>query len=148
MSRQYRSMVLMARSPATYRWAMETGGSSGSAVRKPSVSASSTTQVSLPPNTAPVSMAMRLWRTTGDFHRGVAVHDDGAEISLRVEERLAGPQQVVAGLVFQGDTRADAGVDEGIAALAVHQDQIAKEVLVRSRDHATPTVRGPSGSMP
>ena len=29
--------------------------------------ASSTTQVSLPPNTAPVSMAMRLWRTTGTF---------------------------------------------------------------------------------
>ena len=102
--------------------------------------ASSTTQVSLPPNTAPVSMAMRLWRTTGDFHRGVAVHDDGAEISLGVEERLARPQQVVAGLVFQGDTWADAGMDEGIAAFAVHQDQVAKEVLVRLRDQRRPLV--------
>jgi hypothetical protein len=43
-----------------YRCAIGTGASCGSAVRKPTVSTSSTAQVSLPPNTAPVSIAMRL----------------------------------------------------------------------------------------
>jgi len=51
----------------TQRCAMDTGSPTGSAVRKPSWSSSSIRQVNSPPNTAPVSMAMRLCRITGAF---------------------------------------------------------------------------------
>ena len=58
---------LIARISPRYRCAIDTGSPTGSAVRKPSVSPSSTRHVILPPNTAPVSMAMRLCRTTGSL---------------------------------------------------------------------------------
>ena len=70
----------------------------------------------------------------GRFHRRVAMHDNRAEIGLGIQERLAGPQQIVAGLALQGKARPDSGMDEGIAALPVHQDQPAQEVLMGLRD--------------
>ncbi len=37
----------------------------------------------------------------GGLHRRMAVHDDGAEVGLGIEERLARAQQIVARLVLQ-----------------------------------------------
>ena len=97
-------------------------------MRRPSVSPSSTRQVILPPNTAPVSMAMRLWRTTGSPHRRVPVHHHSAERHLRVEERLAHAQQVLTRLLLQRNARTHAAMDKEIAAIPMGQRKSAQEV--------------------
>jgi hypothetical protein len=103
------------------------------------VAASSTTQVSAAEYGAGVD-GDAVVADDGGFYGRVAVYDDGAEVGFRIEEGLAGAEQVVAGLAFQGDAGADAGVDEGVAAFPVDQLQIAQEILMGLGDFGGPLV--------
>ena len=97
------------------------------AQKKPTLSASSTAQVSRPPKPAPVSIAMRLLRTAGSGDRRVAVHDDHAEILLAGQEGLADAQQVLPRLPVERDARPDAGMAEQVAAGPVTEREAAQE---------------------
>src|SRR5690606_4174328 len=66
----------------------------------------------------------------------VAMNDDRAVIGLRVEERLADPQHVLAALSVEGGAGADAGMHEVIAAELVAEREAPEEGQMARRQPA------------
>ena len=53
-----------------------------------------------------------------------------AKIILAIEETLPDPEQILARLIFQWNTRTDAGVDKQIIAFVMHQRKAAQKIQV------------------
>ncbi len=82
---------------------------------------------------APVSMPMRLGRTSGTAVMVWPWTTIAPEVGARTEEPLADPQQVFRLLPLQRHARLHPGMDEGVIALLMQQRQPVQEVAMRAR---------------
>ena len=57
----------------------------------------------------------------------MAVNDDGVMAAPGPQERLADPEQVFRSLFLQGPARANAGMDEEVAAGPVAEGEVLQE---------------------